>query len=100
MGVSVLPKKEDGNVTIKVSGEFTFTMQREFRVAYESHSPNTRFRIDLSDATHIDSAGLGILMAMRSKLGGEQARIEICRCKQPVRDLMDIFHFDQYFHIS
>jgi anti-anti-sigma factor len=100
MSVSVLPKQEDGNVIIKVSGEFTFTMQRDFRIAYETYSTNMKFKIDLSETTHIDSAGLGILMAMRSKLGGDQARIEICSCKPQVRDLMNIFHFDQYFRIS
>lgn len=100
MGVSILPAQKDGGVVIKVSGELTFVMQREFRDAYETYSPNTRFRIDLGETTNIDSAGLGILMAMRSSLGSDLAKIEICNCNSRVKELMDIFRFEQYFRIT
>lgn len=100
MGVSILPERKDGEITIKVSGELTFNLQREFREAYEGFGSKERIKIDLSDTTYIDSAGLGILMAMRLKLGGDASRIELCRCKRNVRELMDIFRLDQYFRIS
>lgn len=99
MGITVVSNKEDGTVTIKVSGEFNFTLQREFRMAYENYDSKTKFKVDLGDTTHIDSAGLGILMAMRTKLGGETAKIELCKCKPNISELMDIFHFDRYFTI-
>lgn len=99
MSVTAIPKHDERMLIIKVSGNFDFSIQKDFRLAYENNNSVMTYRIDLSETKHIDSAGLGILMAMRTSLGPENKKIEICKCNPDVLQLLDIFRIGKYFKI-
>lgn len=99
MSVSTIQNLDEKMLIIKVKGNFDFSVQQEFRLAYENNQSIAKYRIDLSETQHIDSAGLGILMAMRSSLGLEDRKIEICKCNPDVLQLLDIFRLGKYFNI-
>ena len=99
MSVTAIPKQDERLLIIKVSGNFDFSVQKDFRTAYETNRDVSTYRIDLSETKHIDSAGLGILMAMRTSVNTDNTRIEICRCNKDVMQLLDIFRIGKYFKI-
>lgn len=100
MSVTAILKHDERLLVIKVSGHFNFSVQKDFRMAYENIKDVKNYQIDLSETQHIDSAGLGILMAMRTSLSNENPNIEICRCNNDVKQLLDIFRIGKYFKIK
>ncbi|EAR08000.1 STAS domain-containing protein [Reinekea blandensis] len=92
----------NGNsITIKVSGRFDFSSHQEFRQIYESVPADvTRYTVDMSDATYLDSSALGMLLLMRDHAGGDNASIEIVNCNDDVKKILTISNFGQLFKIS
>ena len=63
-------------VLITVEGDLTFASNRLFRDAYQAYQ-NTRFTVDLTRATYMDSAGLGMLIRLRDHAGGDRAKVTL-----------------------
>ncbi|MCW8127528.1 STAS domain-containing protein [Microbulbifer halophilus] len=90
-------------LTIRVCGNFDFNMHREFQRAYQNLSPAPkRYRIDLSETQHLDSAALGMLLLLRDHcLGGEedegQCRVELLNANDHVEKILLVSNFDKIF---
>lgn len=98
MGIST---STDGNKhTIKIQGRFDFSVQAEFRAAYESASNGSQFILDFSAADYMDSSALGMLLLLRDYAGGESAKIELIRCKSEIKNILEISNFQKLFKIS
>ncbi|MBK8971163.1 MAG: STAS domain-containing protein [Hahellaceae bacterium] len=87
-------------LTIGVRGRFDFSVVNEFRGAYEAKGKGVHYVIDLKQAEHIDSSALGMLLNMRSFLGGDEANIQIIHCAPGIRKILEISRFDKKFQIS
>ena len=89
------------SITIKVSGRFDFSSHQEFRQIYESVPAEiTKYSVDMSEATYLDSSALGMLLLMRDHAGGDTAQIEIVNCNEDVKKILTISNFGQLFTIS
>ncbi|KPQ29620.1 MAG: Anti-anti-sigma regulatory factor (antagonist of anti-sigma factor) [Marinobacter excellens HL-55] len=94
-------RSDDGQtLTIRVQGRFDFSTHQAFRDAYEhSDSSVTRYIIDLSDTTYLDSSALGMLLLLRDHAGGDSARVSVENCNSDVRRILAISNFEQLFSI-
>ena len=90
--------KESGLV-IKITGRFELSNHMEFVKAYESIAGNAAV-LDLADAVYLDSAALGMMLAMREHLGGENAKIEIINCSTQIQDILKIAPFSKLFSVK
>lgn len=99
MSIDAKLSSDGKTLTIGVRGRFDFSVVNDFRGAYESQPKNLTFLIDLRQAEHIDSSALGMLLNMRSYLGGDQAKIEIVHCAPGIRKILEISRFDKKFVI-
>lgn len=92
---------DDGaELVIRIAGRFDFSAHQEFRDAYESldEQPN-RYRVDMRDASYLDSSALGMLLLLRDHAGGDSADVEIVNCNPDVRKILAISNFEQLFTI-
>ena len=94
----VVDENAGGKYVIKVTGRFELSNHLDFVKAYESISGNTAV-LDLQGAIYLDSAALGMMLAMREHLGGEKAMIEIINCSSQVLDILKIAHFSKLFSV-
>tara|TARA_Y100001934_G_C12310699_1_gene754773 strand:- start:328 stop:606 length:279 start_codon:yes stop_codon:yes gene_type:complete len=91
MTVAVSTSK-NGQCVIKISGRFGLGNHLDFVKAYETILGNSVV-VDFSETVYLDSAGLGLMLAMREHLGGDRASIEIINCTPQIRDILKIAHF-------
>lgn len=92
---------DDGaELTIQVTGRFDFSAHQEFRDAYESlrNQPHS-YRVDMREASYLDSSALGMLLLLRDHAGGDSAQVEIVNCNPDVRKILAISNFGQLFAI-
>jgi len=98
MGISA---KTDGNQRIiSIDGRFDFSVQGEFREAYEAGSPESRFIVNFSSADYMDSSALGMLLLLRDYAGGDNARVELTNCRAEISNILEISNFQKLFKIS
>lgn len=84
---------------IKISGRFDFSVQADFRQAYEAAPASNLFVLDFSGAEYMDSSALGMLLLLRDYAGGENARIEIKNPGPEIRNVLEISNFQKLFKI-
>jgi len=89
-------------VTIRVAGQFTFSVYPEFREATRQPAlkPDASFVIDLTGAEYMDSSALGMLLVLRERAGGDRANIAITHCSPEIRKILSIANFDRLFRID
>ncbi len=81
MAIASQLSEDGGELVIRVAGRFDFSAHQEFRDAYESldEQPD-RYRVDMRDASYLDSSALGMLLLLRDHAGGDSASVEIVNC--------------------
>lgn len=90
-----------GLLTLEISGVFNYDHISEFREAYEGTPvPAEQVVVDLHGVEAIDSAALGMLLNMQSKLGLDRDTVRIVNAPAEVRRILDIVHFDKKFTIE
>jgi HptB-dependent secretion and biofilm anti anti-sigma factor len=88
-------------LVIRVSGRFDYSAQQDFRSAYEGlPTPPRRYRIDLAEASYLDSSALGMLLLLRDYAGGDSADVAIVNGSRDVRKILAISNFEQLFAIG
>ena len=97
MTVAVSTAK-NGRCVIKISGRFGLDHHLDFVKAYEAIQGNSVV-LDFSETVYLDSAALGMMLAMREHLGGDSASIEIINCTTQIRDILKIAHFSKLFSV-
>jgi anti-anti-sigma factor len=98
--MAISTKTDTSQQVIQVSGRFDFSVQAEFRKAYESVEPTMQFIIDFREADYIDSSALGMLLLARDYAGGDKAKIEIVNCGPEIKNILEISNFQKLFKIS
>lgn len=97
--VTIQSSCKDEVLTISVNGRFDINVQADFRRSYESESAK-EIVVDLKRATYVDSAALGMLLAMKEKLGSRVGRISITHCSEQVKKVLLLTKLDRFFNIS
>lgn len=88
-------------LTIRIKGRFDFSSHQEFRDSYEKAANSVeQYVIDMQDTTYLDSSALGMLLLLRDRAGGDNARIRIENCRPDVRKILTISNFEQLFRID
>lgn len=92
---------EGSGLRIKVLGNFDFAVHKVFREAYSKIDPvRTKFIIDLSEATYMDSAALGMLLVLRERAGGSKSDITILGYNNSIGQILAISRFEQLFKMG
>ena len=101
MSVYLSTSDDEKTVTIKVTGRFQSVDHIDFSTAYESITRmDTSFVLDFSSTVYLDSAALGMLLAMREHFGGDKAVIRIIGCNEQIKRILNIAHFSRLFDIE
>ncbi len=100
MAITAQASPDGTELTIAVDGRFDFSAHQDFRKAYENvaTAPAT-YRVDMRDASYLDSSALGMLLLLRDHAGGDDADIAIINCNDDVKKILTISNFDQLFSI-
>jgi len=85
---------------INIQGRFDFSVQGEFRKAYEEADSSSRFELNFSTADYMDSSALGMLLLLRDYAGGDDAKIELTHCRKEIKNILEISNFQKLFKIS
>jgi anti-anti-sigma factor len=100
MAIHAQLNSDDRALVISVAGRFDFSLHQEFRDAYEnSDTQPEAYKVDMRDATYLDSSALGMLLLLRDFAGGDNAQVEIVNCNSDVRKILSISNFEQLFTI-
>jgi len=90
--------RQHGVTTVAISGRFDFQCITEFKPVLQTD--DHRWIVDLSRASYVDSAALGMLLLLRERAGGDSARVTIRGvCGQP-QEVLRIARFDRMFTIE
>jgi HptB-dependent secretion and biofilm anti anti-sigma factor len=100
-GFMTISSSTDGDKQIiNIQGRFDFSLQNDFRKAYEKSVPSSYFVLDFSAAEYIDSSALGMLLLFRDYAGGDSANIDIMHCRSEIKAILKISNFQKLFQIS
>lgn len=85
---------------ITINGPFNFSEHNEFRNAYKDIEPAsvTEVNVDLQNTDYIDSSALGMLLLLDEHFSGK--RINVIKCTEYTRQVLEIAKFEQKFNIS
>ncbi|MBL1322054.1 MAG: STAS domain-containing protein [Methylophaga sp.] len=98
--MSVSTSTENNKHTIKINGRFDFSVQSDFRKAYEEAPSNSSFIMDFSSTEYMDSSALGMLLLLRDYAGGDNAKVELVRCGTEIKNILEISNFKKLFAVS
>ena len=100
MSISVRVDDDRQRVEIQVFGSFDFSLFNDFRAAYIDYAKEYNdYLIDMQEVEYLDSAALGMLLSMRSAVGGDDSRITIANANAFIKNILMISRFDKRFTI-
>jgi anti-anti-sigma factor len=93
-------KSFDGEwTTIRITGRFDFSCHREFNECHRG-TPTRGYVVDLTAATYVDSAALGMLLMLREKVGNECDRVRLVGCTGQPAEVLRVAQFGRLFAMS
>lgn len=98
MSSSISTHTSGNTTTIAINGEFTFSVNAEFRKAYKSANSTHQFVVDLSSVQKMDSAALGMLIQLREYLGGSN-NVTLKGANNDIQQILDIANFQTLFNM-
>lgn len=102
MPVTATVAGDGKQITIHVSGQFNFSVYKDFREAYQrsAQPADTAYVIDMAGADYMDSSALGMLLLLRERAGGERSEILITHSNPEIRKIFKISNFERLFKID
>lgn len=100
MGFSANLSSDKSELTMTIDGRFDFNIHSDFRNAYRDLPPTTKFVIDLSKASFMDSSAMGMLLLLREHAGEKAANIRLLNCTPAVRKILSISNLDKMFDMG
>jgi anti-anti-sigma factor len=86
--------------TILVSGKFDFAVHREFRTKSEQalgEAGVSEIVVDLTQASYLDSAALGMLLLTKERAASVSKRIALKSAPGTVQEVLKVANFDRLF---
>lgn len=88
-------------VTIRISGDFNFSTLDQFRKSYSDLDLDlVKLKIDLTDAEHLNSEGLGLLLILREYAGGDESNLSVTGCGPDIKRIFCASGFEKLFDLS
>ncbi len=86
-------------VVIEINGRFDFSLQKEFRDAYQKYDGGLSYRVNLENTEYMDSSALGMLLLLREHAGNVTQRVRLVGANKAVRKILEVANFDKLFAI-
>lgn len=89
------------SITFKISGDLDYSLRASFLKAIDDINDNIKMcNVDLSEANHIDSSGLGMLLILKShpQFKDNEIKINVTNNKT-ITEIIFSHNFNQLFHI-
>ncbi len=95
-------EKQDGTLTISISGGFNAGLLHRFRDVFDDiDSSSKNIVLDLSATEYIDSAALGLMIHIRKRLDRKVVKhIRIINCNARIRKVFKTMRFEDMFEID
>lgn len=99
-------KSTHGKKVLHVAGPFDFSRRQEFTAALSQHQSEHNahsahcFDMDLADVTHIDTAGLGMLLTLRRTLRHPAQNVALLNCQHAIKDKLYSAQLHHHFLIA
>ena len=101
MTIAVQQSDDQKQLRLKIIGRLELADHRDFREAYLETDPSeVSYIVDLADTQSIDSATLGMLLAMREELGGEKVVITLANCSPEIIKILSVTNIARLFVIQ
>lgn len=101
MSVSAVLSRDGEEIHIRVSERLDYRAHAAFRSAYEcAGRPFRRYVVDLGETAYIDSAGLAMLLQLRSHAGGTRQSVAVVNARPPVRALLETARLDRLLSVA
>jgi len=98
--MNISTSSEGSKQIINIQGRFDFSVQADFRQAYEGAPSSNTFVLNFASADYMDSSALGMLLLLRDYAGGDDAKIELTNCRSEITNILEISNFQKLFKIS
>jgi len=98
--MSISTSSEGSKQIINIQGRFDFSVQADFRQAYEEVPSSNTFILNFASADYMDSSALGMLLLLRDYAGGDNAKVELTNCRAEIKNILEISNFQKLFEIS
>lgn len=100
MVIDVL-EQGNGSIVLSFKGRCDFKSRHAYQIALDQAFQTTPQSVilDFSDVTHIDSAGLGLLMLSHKKFSEHGMRFIIAAPPGPARQILSLANMGQFFPI-
>lgn len=87
-----------GVMTMTISGRFDFRCIADFQAALKAD--DRAWVVDLSRVEYIDSSGLGMLLLLRERAGGDVSRVKLRGLHGQPGEVLQMARFDAMFAIE
>ncbi|MCB1818934.1 MAG: STAS domain-containing protein [Gammaproteobacteria bacterium] len=99
INVRTLPNTND-HIVVTVSGRFTFDVHREFAEVLKTIGHQAKqVTVDLCSTDYMDSAALGMLIQMRSKVAPKAISLRL-KQNSMVSEVLTVANFHQLFRVE
>ena len=100
MGFNATLSADKKELLMKIDGRFDFNLHSEFRKSYQELPANTRFVVDLKNASYMDSSAMGMLLLLREYAGKENADIRLINCNPDIERVLAVSNMDKLFPLE
>ena len=100
MGFKANLSSDGSELVMAIDGRFDFNIHSDFRNAYRDLPATTRFIVDLSKATFMDSSAMGMLLLLREHAGEKAADIRLKNCNADIKKILSISNLDKMFVVE
>ncbi len=101
MSISITKDSANDEVCITIQGRFDFSMNSDFRkILSDPDCLGDKYTIDMGAVEDLDSSALGMLLLLREKAGGDNANINITRCRPDIIEMLKMANFQTMFNIA
>ena len=101
MSVMVTTSSDGKTLTLGIGNRFDFSIQKEFRVAYEDAGNSiSTYVVDLKNTEFMDSTACGMLLVLKDYVGGDGMKIKIKNSSEEVKKTMEMIQFHKLFDMS
>lgn len=92
----VAHQDQHGSLVIEISGRFDFSCHPEFRATFAALEPGREVVVDMTAATYIDSAALGMLLLLRDRVGSAR-HVRLANCSGQPDQVLRMANFNKLF---
>ncbi len=99
--MDISTKINDNTLTISVAGKFDFHALQQFRNSYtEVETKPESYIVDFAQTSDVDSAALGMLLALRDFAGGDDAKVQLINCNQNITKALSLTKLTELFKVE